>query len=120
MVGRSLILLVDDDADSNASVKDYLEFDGFEVVSTHSGNEAILAANARRPDLVLLDLQLPDSPGEEVARALRGVPGMQEIAILVLSGRPADEVKQADVFAASLRKPIDPQLLSSEIRRFLP
>jgi DNA-binding response OmpR family regulator len=120
MPDRSRILLVDDDADSNASTREYLEFEGFDVVSAFSGEEAIRAVNVQCPQVVVLDLELPDVRGDELARTLRKTPGMARIPILVLSGRfVGDAARRAEVFAANLQKPVEPQLLCAEIRRHL-
>ena len=66
-----LVLLVEDELKIRELVRRYLEREGLEVLTTGSGAEAITMASDARPDLVVLDLGLPDVPGEEVARELR-------------------------------------------------
>ena len=75
------VLVVEDERKLRDLVRSYLERAGFTVLSTDSGAEAITMATASVPDLVILDLGLPDVPGEAVARELRengptsGTPG---------------------------------------------
>ena len=66
-----LVLIVEDELKIRELVRRYLEREGLEVLTTGSGAEAITMAADARPDLVVLDLGLPDVPGEEVARELR-------------------------------------------------
>ena len=82
------LLLVDDDADTRRSIGHYLRARGFAVDEAHSAGTALERLEARRPDLVLLDLGLPDRDGLTVIRRLRrGAP----TPILVLSARrPGD------------------------------
>lgn len=65
------VLVVEDERKIRDLLRSYLEHDGFAVLSTWSGGEAIRLAHNAKPDLVVLDLRLPDVPGEEVAREIR-------------------------------------------------
>ena len=65
------VLLVEDERKLRELVRSYLERAGFTVLSTGSGAEAITLAASAAPDLVVLDLGLPDVPGETVAREIR-------------------------------------------------
>ena len=65
------VLVVEDERKLRDFIRSYLERAGFTVLSTGSGAEAISMATAAAPDLVVLDLGLPDGPGETVARELR-------------------------------------------------
>jgi DNA-binding response OmpR family regulator len=65
------VLVVEDERKLRDLVRSYLERAGFTVLSTGSGAEAITLASGAAPDLVVLDLRLPDVPGETVARELR-------------------------------------------------
>src|ERR1700761_4537534 len=69
------VLVVEDERKLRDLVRSYLERAGFIVLSTGSGAEAITMAASAAPDLVVLDLGLPDVPGEAVARALRDTSG---------------------------------------------
>ncbi len=82
------VLVVEDEVKIRELLRVYLEREGFEVVSTGSGAEAIGLAQLARPDLVLLDLRLPDVPGEAVAGEVRR---LSNIPVLMLTAKSAEE-----------------------------
>jgi DNA-binding response OmpR family regulator len=82
------VLLVEDERKLRDLVRSYLERAGFTVLSTESGAEAITLAATASPDLVVLDLGLPDVPGETVARELRSA---GPVPILMLTAKSAEE-----------------------------
>jgi DNA-binding response OmpR family regulator len=82
------VLLVEDERKLRELVRSYLERAGFTVVSTESGAEALTLAAAAEPDLVVLDLGLPDVPGETVAREVRAA---RPTPILMLTAKSAEE-----------------------------
>ena len=82
------MLIVEDERKLRELIRSYLERAGFTVLSTGSGAEAITMASAVAPDLVVLDLGLPDVPGETVARELRAA---APTPILMLTARSAEE-----------------------------
>jgi CheY-like chemotaxis protein len=107
---RPLLLLVDDHDDNRALYADFLGSEGFQVAQAGSGSDAFAKALALRPDLILMDLLLPDTDGWEVTRRLRKDPRMRSIRIIAhtahdLGGR-LGEVQEAG-FDGSLRKPCD-------------
>ena len=71
---RARVLVVDDEATIRELLSGSLRFAGFEVVTAASGAEAVRAAGRSRPDLILLDVMMPDGDGFEVARRLRAGP----------------------------------------------
>ena len=82
------VLVVEDERKLRDLIRSYLERAGFAVLSTGSGAEAITMATDAAADLVILDLGLPDVPGETVAREVRA---MSAIPILMLTARAAEE-----------------------------
>src|SRR6516164_4030509 len=82
------VLLVEDERKLRDLVRSYLERAGFTVLSTGSGAEAISVAASSEPDLVILDLGLPDVAGEAVARELRH---NGSVPILMLTAKAAQE-----------------------------
>src|SRR5215469_15669148 len=82
------VLLVEDEPKLRELVRSYLERALFTVLSTGSGAEAISLAASAAPDLVVLDLGLPDVSGETVARELRA---NRPVPILMLTARAAEE-----------------------------
>ena len=81
-------LLVEDERKLRDLVRSYFERAGFTVLSTGSGAEALTLAASGSPDLVVLDLGLPDIPGESVARELRATGG---VPLLMLTAKSTEE-----------------------------
>ncbi len=109
------ILIVDDFADVAESLAVLLRSLGHKVDTAGCGMDAIEHAPIFRPDVVLLDIGLPDLDGFEVARRLRGLPETQQVVLVALTGygQPEDhERSQAAGFDRHLLKPVDPEVLS--------
>ena len=87
---QELILVVDDESKILKLTRDYLEKDGFRVLSAPDGATALTMARRERPDLVVLDLMLPEMDGWEVCRVLRR---KTDIPIIMLTAR-AEESDQ--------------------------
>jgi DNA-binding response OmpR family regulator len=117
-----LVLLVDDEPVVLRMLEVNLRIAGFEVRTAGSGHDAILAAGARPPDAVVLDLGLPDQNGWDVLERLRGIEGLSGVPVLVLSGLDRDAVGERGYAApvyAFLTKPIEPADLVDTLRRAL-
>ena len=84
----STVLVVEDERKIRDLVRDYLEREGLGVLTTESGAEAIRLARETAPDLLILDLRLPDVPGEEVAREVRA---FSSIPILMLTAKAGED-----------------------------
>ena len=82
------VLVVEDERKIRELLRDYLEHDGLDVVTTGSGAEAIKLAREAAPDLIVLDLRLPDVPGEEVAREVRAA---SAVPIMMLTAKTGTE-----------------------------
>src|SRR5262245_729393 len=87
---KRTITVVDDEVQIRRAVHKALEADETRVVEAATANDALVTAAAERPDLVVLDLGLPDKPGIDVCRELRG---WTDVPILVLSARHSDDEK---------------------------
>ncbi len=118
----SRVLVVEDEPDIRDLLVFHLERDGFQVTKCKSGPEALRLVRATRPDLVLLDLMLPDMDGLEVCRRLRQDPTTQSVPIVMLTARD-DEVDRvlglelgADDYVV---KPFSPRELVARIRAVL-
>jgi DNA-binding response OmpR family regulator len=113
------VLLVEDERKLRELVRSYLERAGFTVLSTGSGAEAITLAASAAPDLVVLDLGLPDVSGETVARELR-VTGL--VPILMLTAKAAEEDRIAGLELGAddyLTKPFSPRELVLRVQAIL-
>jgi DNA-binding response OmpR family regulator len=91
-MANAKILVVDDDTQTVELITLYLKKDGYHVLSAYDGQQAIELARRRQPDLIILDLMLPQIDGLEVCRILRAE---SQVPIIMLSGRSADEDKLA-------------------------
>ena len=89
-MGTATVLVVDDERKIRDTVRAFLEHDRYAVLSTGSGQDALDIVQRLHPDLVILDLMLPDLPGEEVARALRT---LSRVPIIMLTAK-ADEANR--------------------------
>ena len=83
-MGSATILVVDDERKIRELVRAYLERDGYAVLLADCGEQALATAARAHPDLVVLDLMLPDLAGEEVARSLRE---LSEVPIVMLTAK---------------------------------
>jgi CheY-like chemotaxis protein len=107
---KSRVLVVDDQADCAEVVSVLLTIMGYECKSALSGTEALAQAETFEPDVVLLDLQLPDVSGYEVARELRRRAGKRPLHIAAVSGMSTPDVRaraHAAGFDQHLAKPTD-------------
>ena len=105
------VLVVEDEGKLRELVRSYLERAGFTVLSTGSGAEAIGMAAVASPDLVVLDLGLPDVPGETVARELRATAA---VPIVMLTAKTAEEDRIAGLELGAdddVTKPFSPREL---------
>jgi DNA-binding response OmpR family regulator len=91
-MANARILVVDDEKEIVELITLYLKKDGYRVLSAHDGQQAIELARRCRPDLIILDLVLPQIDGLEVCRILRAE---SQVPIIMLSGRSADKDKLA-------------------------
>jgi DNA-binding response OmpR family regulator len=110
-----LVLIVEDELKIRELVRRYLEREGLEVLTTGSGAEAITMAVGARPDLVVLDLGLPDVPGEEVARELRAD---SDVPILMLTARSDERDRIAGLELGAddyVTKPFSPRELTLRV-----
>ncbi len=116
------VLVVEDERKLRDLVRSYLERAGFTVLSTDSGAEAITMATTSAPDLVILDLGLPDVPGETVARELRATVVTQDTPILMLTARSAEEdrIRGLELGADDyVTKPFSPRELVLRVQAIL-
>ncbi|WP_110601683.1 response regulator [Salinicola lusitanus] len=113
------ILLIEDERQIRRFLRISLTSQGFEVVETEHGNAGMAAFNRQRPDLVLLDLGLPDMDGMEVLDALRA---QSEVPVIVVSVRASEAEKVAALDAGAndyITKPFGVQELLARVRAAL-
>ena len=116
-----LVLIVDDSKKNRKLAREVLRAAGFGTLEAARGDEAIAIATEHRPDLILLDLRLPDMHGTEVARKLRGSAETGRIAVVALSAsHPAggSDGLMARGFDGYLKKPIDVRAFPQQVRHY--
>jgi two-component system, sensor histidine kinase len=115
------ILVVDDNVDAAISIAELLRLDGHEVCVVHSANAALDSFQTFRPEVVLLDIGLPDMNGYQVAQRIRSSAGAVRIVALTGYGQTEDLQRARDAgFDAHLVKPVDFGLLAKTIGRSEP
>ena len=119
---RKRLLLVDDYPDALEMWAAFFNASGYDVVTASSGRQALERALADVPDLILLDLQLPEISGIEVARRLRSSTQTAHVPLIAVTGfsqeRDHEAARRAG-FDTIVVKPCDPPALLDEITRLL-
>jgi two-component system KDP operon response regulator KdpE len=119
MSAEPLVLAVDDEAGILRLIKLELSTQGFRVVTAENGETALRMAEEHRPDIVLLDIVMPDITGLEVMRKLRERTNIPVI-LLTAKGSDADKVRGLEMGADDyLAKPFSPEELSARVRAVL-
>lgn len=119
---RPLVLLVEDNSTIRDAFAVLLTESGYRVAQAGSGEEAYATAVRDSPDLVLMDLGLPDMGGLEVTRRLKSEAGTRHIPVIALTGRALESDHQACLVAGCagyLPKPVNAQRLLETVAEFL-
>lgn len=98
-VGRRRVLIIEDEPDLVRGLRDALEFEGFEILSAGVGREGVNLARDRGPDLILLDLMLPDMNGFAVCEEIRTVNPVIPIIMLTARSQENDKIRGLEVGA---------------------
>jgi DNA-binding response OmpR family regulator len=113
------VLVVEDERKLRELVRSYLERAGFAVLSTESGAEAITMAASAAPDLVILDLGLPDIPGKSVLRELRAASAVPVLILTAMSSE-SDRIRGLELGADDyVTKPFSPRELVLRVQAIL-
>jgi len=116
------VLLVDDDPVILKLLRVNFEMEGYLVVSATDGQEALQAARAERPDVVLLDVMMPVMDGLDVSRALRAGEATRDLPIILLSAKAQASDLERGVEAGAddyITKPFDPLELLERVGQVL-
>jgi two-component system, cell cycle response regulator DivK len=117
------ILVVEDEEDNRCIVRDLLTSVGYEIIEAVTGEEGVAAAATRLPDLILMDIQIPDLDGYEATRRIKANPALRHIPIIVVTSYAlsGDDVKAFEAGCdAYITKPFSPRVLLAKIREYLP
>jgi two-component system cell cycle response regulator DivK len=117
------ILLIEDQEDNRRIVRDLLATAGYEILEAVTGEEGVVAAEANRPDLILMDIDLPGVNGYEATRRIKANPTLAKIPIIAVTSYALSGDDQK-AFAAGcdayVTKPFSPRALLAKIREYLP
>lgn len=118
-MGTATILVVDDERKIRDLVRSYLELEGYSVLVADSGERALESVSRSDPDLIVLDLGLPDLSGEEVARTLRTG---SNVPIIMLTAKAAEDDRVAGLRLGAddyVAKPFSPRELVARVEAVL-
>ena len=116
------ILLIEDHEDNRRIVRDLLTPAGYEVIEALTGEEGVAMAGTHRPDLILMDIQLPGLDGYEATRRIKADPALRPIPIIAVTSYAlsGDDVKAREAGCdAYVTKPFSPRALLARMREFL-
>ncbi|SAM31622.1 response regulator [Pseudomonas sp. 1 R 17] len=114
-------ILVVDDEYLIADILAYaLEDEGFMVVTAGNGKKALEVLERERPSLIITDFMMPVMDGEEFAEAVRALPAVKHLPIILISGAQAHiGMQRSDLFDAALDKPFDINKLITKVKELL-
>lgn len=118
-----LILVVEDQEDNRRILRDLLTNSGFDVIEAMNGLEGVSSAETYRPDLILMDIQLPGIDGYEATRRIKANTHLKKIPIIVITSYAlsGDDLKALETGCdAYVAKPFSPRKLLAKIREYLP
>jgi two-component system cell cycle response regulator DivK len=113
------ILVVEDQEDNRRILRDLLGNAGFELIEAESGEDALAAVMTRRPDLILMDIQLPQMDGYEATRHIKSNPEMNSVPVIAVTSYAlaGDDAKaQAAGCIAYVSKPFSPRITCERAR----
>jgi two-component system cell cycle response regulator DivK len=116
------ILVVEDHEDNRQIMRDLLTSTGFEVIEALTGEDGVRVAKAERPDLILMDIQLPGLDGYETTRRIKAEPELRSTPIIAVTSYAlsGDDVKAREAGCDDyVAKPFSPRALLAKVREHL-
>jgi two-component system cell cycle response regulator DivK len=117
------ILVVEDQEDNRQIIRDILAGTNYEIAEVVNGEQALAAVAKRRPDLILMGIQLPIMDGYEVTRRIKADPGLRSIPIIAVTSYALNGEEQTARAAGCddyVPEPYSPRHLLAKIRHYLP
>jgi two-component system, cell cycle response regulator DivK len=117
------ILVVEDQDDNRRILRDLLTASGYELIEAVDGEQGLTAAEQERPDLILMDIQLPGIDGYEVTRRIKANEALRHIPIIAVTSYAlsGDDQKAFEAGCdAYVTKPFSPRALLAKIREYVP
>ncbi len=116
------VLVVEDQEDNRRIVRDLLATAGYEIIEAVTGEEGVAAAEAHRPDLILMDIDLPALNGYEATRRIKANPALRHIPIIAVTSYAlsGDDAKAYEAGCNGyVTKPFSPRALLAKIREYI-
>ena|SRR5687768_3517489 len=120
--GRRTILVVDDFDDTRLLLKTWLQKKGFRVVEAENGNRAVAAAERESPDLIIMDVEMPELDGLAATRKIRQLKNMAVVPIVAVSAYGAEQYRDHALAAGCneyVSTPFEPEELERVIRELI-
>ena len=117
------ILVIEDHEDNRRILRDLLTSAGYEPIEAVTGEEGLTLAETHRPELILMDIQLPGMDGYETTRRIKANPALRQIPVIAVTSYAlsGDEVKAMEAGCDTyVTKPFSPRTLLAKIREYLP
>jgi two-component system cell cycle response regulator DivK len=117
------ILVVEDQEDNRQIIRDMLSATDYQITEAENGEEALAAVAKQRPDLILMDIQMPILDGYEATRRIKADPALRAIPIIAITSYAlsGDEQKAREAGCDDyVPKPYSPRQLLAKIRQYLP
>jgi two-component system sensor histidine kinase/response regulator len=119
-VKKKKILIVDDEVDMLRILRRTLSIAGYSVIKTTNGKDAIIRAKKEHPNLIILDIAMPDMGGGETANILKNDPSTKDIPIIFLTCLLTKDEEEKDIGSSYfVAKPYDPDKLLKEVSKHL-
>lgn len=121
-MSKATILYIEDNFENQVLVRRVLEAEGYTIVNAEDGTIGLEVAQKLVPDLILMDINLPELDGYEVTRRIRKIEGLSEVPIIAMTANVMQGDMEKTLEAGCdgyIRKPIDIDALPSDVERFL-
>lgn len=117
------ILVIEDHEDNRRILRDLLSSAGFELIEAMTGDEGVAMAQEHRPDLILMDIQLPGLDGYQATRRIKADPALRQIPVIAVTSfaLSGDDVKAYEAGCDGyVTKPYSPRQLLAKVREYFP
>ena len=122
MPNNSTILYVEDNVDNRTLVRRILMAEGYNLLEAVNATQALEILDNTQPDLILMDINMPDMDGYSLTAQIKGTPGLEAIPVVALTANVMRGDRERSLEAGCdgyIQKPIDIDMLSEQIERFL-
>jgi two-component system cell cycle response regulator DivK len=116
-----IVLHVEDNDDNRILVKRVLQFGGYEVIEASNANEALDSINGCKPDLILLDINMPEVDGYSLTGQIKALPGLQQVPVIAITANALKGDRERSYQAGCdgyIEKPIDIDTFLDQIESY--